>query len=123
MSTATQIREKALRKLGVKATGQITQSEIQDDLDNAYTEVWAGLNALGLTTWDSDEDIPDEFVDPVVAMVAFARANEYSIPNDRFQRIDLDANGNGTAAHPGAISHIKSRQASNVYKTPVADYF
>jgi hypothetical protein len=123
MSTAAQIREKALRKLGVKATGQTTQAEIAADLDNAYTEVYAMLSSLGLTTWDSDEDIPDEFVAPVVSLVAFARVDEYSIPNDRFQRIDLDANGNGSPGHLGAISAIKELQASNVYKTPTADYF
>ena len=52
MATATQIREKALKKLGVKAIGSTTQSEIQADVDNAYTEVYAMLNTLNLTPWD-----------------------------------------------------------------------
>lgn len=122
-STAAQIREKALKKLGVKATGQTTQSEITADLDKAYEEVYAMLATRALTTWDSDEDIPDEFVAPVVALVADARKDEYSIPNDRYTRIALDARGNGTSENPGAVSDIRTMQASNVYKTPEAEYF
>lgn len=123
MATVTQIREKALKKLGVKATGQTTQSEIQADVDAAYNEVYATLAALTLTTWDLDEDIPDAFVAPVTSLTADARKDEYSIPNDRYQRITLDARGDGTAANPGAIANIKTMQASNVYKTPPAEYF
>ena len=115
MATATQIREKALKKLGVKAIGSTTQSEIQEDVDNAYTEVYAMLNTLKLTPWDSDEDIPDEFVIPVVYLVADSRKDEYSIPNDRYQRISADGER--------ALPLIKSMLASNVYVTPTADYF
>ena len=115
MATATQIREKALKKLGVKATGQTTQSEIQADVDSAYTEVYAMLNTLKLTTWDVDEDIPDEFVIPVVFLVADSRKDEYSIPNDRYQRVSVDGGR--------ALPLIKDMLASNVYVTPVADYF
>lgn len=123
MATAAEIRNKALKKLGILATGQTAQAEVANDLDDAYTETYAMLNALTLTTWDSDEDVPDEFVKPVVALVADSRKDEYSIPNDRYQRIDLDANGDGTSKHPGAIADIKTMQASNVYKTPEAEYF
>ena len=121
MTTATQIREKALKKLGVKATGQGTQSEIQADVDQAYAEVYAMLGSL--TIWDIDEEIPDAFVSSVVALVADARKNTYSIPNDRYQRITLDARGDGTHVNPGALQNIKTMQASNVYKTPEAEYF
>lgn len=115
MATATQIREKALKKLGVKATGQTTRAEIAADLDSAYAEVYAMLSTLRLTTWDVDEDIPDEFVIPVVWMVADSRKDEYSIPNDRYQRITADG--------AKALPLIKEMQASNVYQTPPADYF
>jgi len=113
--TATQVREKALKKLGVIATGQTTQAQISTDLDEAYVEVYAMLNALGLTTWDDDEDIPNEMVTPVVYLVAGIRKDEYSIPNDRYQRIKIDQDG--------AIMMIKEFQASNVYKIPEATYY
>ena len=122
MATSEQIRNKALKKLGKKSTGQTVSSELASDLDNAYTEVYAELEALNLTTWDSDEDIPDEFVRTVVALVAYARVDEYSIPNDRYQRIKLDALGDGFTT-PSARQVIKELQASNVYQTPTAEYF
>jgi hypothetical protein len=115
MATATQIRTKALKKLGVLATGQTTQSEIQADLDRAYEEVYAALAAKNLVTWEIDEEVPDEYVMPVVALVAFARADEYGIPNDRYQRIA----GNMTRA----TAEIRELQESNVYKTPTAVYY
>ena len=115
MATAAKIREKALKNLGVRSTGQTTQSEIQADMDEAYTEVYAMLEALDLATWDSDEDIPAEMVNPVVWLVASVRKDTYSIPNDRYQRISTDA--------AAAIPLIKELQASNTYKTPTAEYF
>lgn len=115
MATAAKIREKALNKLGVSSTGQTTQSAIQEDLDDAYTEVYAMLDALGLTTWDSDEEVPDEMVIPVVFLVAGARKDEYNIPNDRYQRVATDGSI--------AVGLIREMQASNVYKTPEAEYF
>ena len=115
MATAAEIREKALKKLGVKTTGQTTQSEVTADLNAAYTEVYAMLDALGLTTWDSDEDVPDEMVLPVVFLVANSRKDEYSIPNDRYQRVSSDGSS--------AITLIREMQASNTYKTPEAEYF
>lgn len=121
--TAAEIRNKALKKLGVFGTGTTPRSEKADDLDQAYSEIYAQLTRRALATWDFDEEIPDEFVQPVVALVADARKDEYRIPNDLFQRITLDARGDNTVINPGAIAFIKTVQASNVYKTPQADYF
>ena len=123
MATAAQIRNKAAKKLGVFGTGQTLRGAIAADLDDAYTEVYGMLAKKRLTTWDSDEPIPDEFVSPVVALVADARKNEYGIPDGKYLRISLDAKGDGTPRNPGAIATIKEMQASNVHKTPTAEYF
>jgi len=123
MATSGEIRDKSAKKLGIFGTGQNLRGDIATDLDNAYTEVYAMLDTRNLTTWDSDEDIPDEFVSSVVSLVADARKNEYAIPDNRYLRISLDAKGDGTTSNIGAIAEIKEMQASNVYKTPVADYF
>lgn len=122
MATATQLRNKALSKLGVFGTGQTPSSRKQADLDASYNEVYAELSRRSLTTWDVDEDIPDEFVSSIVALMADSRKDEYGIPNDRYQRITIDARGDGTAINPGALQNIKTVQASNVYETPPADY-
>ena len=115
MATATQIRNKALLKMGIHATGQTVESEVADDLDNAYEEVYAALAAKNLVTWDLDEEVPDEYVQPVVALVAFSRADEYGIPNDRYQRIAQNMSR--------ATAEIRELQESNVYKTPKATYY
>lgn len=115
MATKATIRNKAVKKLGVLATGQTLPSEIAADLDEAYDEVYAALSAKNLTNdWESD-DIPTEYVTPLVALVAFARADEYGIPNDRYQRIAGDVSR--------ATAEIRELQESNVYKTPTATYY
>ena len=115
MTDAAQIRELSLQELGVSATGTTTQAKVAADLDSAYVNIYAMLDRLDITTWDFDEDIPDEFVIPVVALVAGSKKNAYSIPNDRYQRI--------AAEESTAILRIKEMQASNVYSTPEAEYF
>jgi len=121
--TAAEIRNKALKKLGVFGTGQIAASEKSADLDQAYLEVYAQLSRRHLVTWDLDEEIPDEFVQAVAALVADSRKDEYRIPNDLYQRITLDARGDNTVVNPGAIENIRTVQASNVYIQPTAEYF
>jgi hypothetical protein len=115
MATSDEIRDKALKRLGILSTGQTTQAEIKADLDAAYTEVYAALSARNLTNWDESEEIPDEYVWPLVALVAYARIDEYSVPNDRYQRIGRD--------WATALAEIRTLQASNVYKTPTAVYY
>jgi len=115
MAEASVIRSKAAKKLGVLATGQVLESEISDDLDEAYNEVFAALSAKNLTNDWSTDAIPDEYIAPVVALTAFARVDEYGVPNDRYQRIAADASR--------AIPEIRELQESNVYKTPTAVYY
>ena len=123
MASAADIRERAVKKLGLRSLSQTTRSEIATDIDQAYTEVYAMLSVKSLTPWDFDEAVPDEFAKPVVDLVADARKDEYSIPGERYLRITLDARGDGTEINRSAIAVIKDMQASNVYKTPPADYF
>jgi len=115
MSTAAQIRNKAAGELGLLATGQTLQSDISSDLDDAYAELYAELSAKELVTWDEDEDVPSEYVNDVVMLVAQSRANRYPIPTERYNRIILAASG--------ATQNIRTLQASNVYKTPTATYY
>lgn len=124
MATAEQIREKAIKKLGINGSSQTTSSSLQNDIDAAYAEVYAQLDTLGLATWDSDEEVPSEFVNPVKNLVAFQRVDEYSVPAERYSRIVRDAKGvTGDTKFPGAVAEIREMQASNAYKTPEAEYF
>lgn len=115
MATVAQIVDKALDRLGVLGTGQTSQSEDVERLTAAYNEVYAALSAKNLTTWDIDEQVPDEYVNPVVSMVAFARVDDYSVPDAKYQRI--------TIANSAAIPEIRELQADNVYETQPTEYF
>lgn len=115
MATAEQIRDKAIKRLQIVSRTQTPSAGVTADLDAAYAEVYAQLEALTLTNWDLDDDVPDEFVHWVVALTAYGRVDEYSVPNDRYQRIVSDA---GIAE-----SKIRTLQASNVYEQPTAEFF
>lgn len=92
MATAADIRNKAGALLGVKALGQTLENSVSSDLDAAYDEVYARLRDEDLVSWHSTAEVPDEVVSPVVALVAFARVNEYGVSDSRYQRISLLAN-------------------------------
>ncbi len=115
MASAAEIRNKAAKRMGLFGTGQTLQSAISADLTAAYAEVYAQLSAKELVVWDIDEDVPAEFVDDVVTLVAYSRLDEYSVPLEKYKRI--------VSKVPGAIPNIRALQASNVYKTPPAQYF
>lgn len=115
MATAAQIRDKALRKLGILSVNNTPSSTITGDLDDAYTEVYAELEGLSLVTWDSDEEVPDSHVSSLVALVAYARVDEYSVSNDRYVRIVND--------EAKALPKIKELQAGDEYKPVTAEYF
>lgn len=89
MATAAQIRNKAGFLLGVKALGQTLTNSVSSDLDDAYTEVYARLRDEDLVSWHITQEVPDELVDPVVSLVAFARIDEYSVSDSRYQRITI----------------------------------
>lgn len=94
MATTAEIRNKALKRLGVLGRGQTARSEDADDLDSAYQELHAELEAEGMTPWGANTaDIPAQYVNSIVSLLAFSRINEYSVPTERFQRITLTAAG------------------------------
>lgn len=107
MATKTDIRNKALKRLGVIGATQSATAEQAADLEAAYDEVYAELEAQDLAVWD-DATIPDEFVAPVVALVALARADEYGISNERYQRIAADA----ATAHKRIIAAYQGEYTS-----------
>ena len=90
MATLEEIRVKAAKKLGLLGVGQTLRSTIDDDLTNAYTEVYAEIETLGLATWAVTDDIPDQFVFAVTSWVAGSRLDEYNVPLEKYQRVAND---------------------------------
>ena len=91
MATAAEIRDKAGRKLGIKAFGQALENSVSSDLDEAYSEVYARLRDEDLVSWSEIADIPPELVSPVVDLVAFARVTDYGVSTERFNRLTIAA--------------------------------
>jgi hypothetical protein len=87
--TSAELRNRALRKLGKLALGATATGAMADDMDDAYNEVYAKLDNLGLVTWASTEDIPDEYCHDVVSLMAYERAD--GIPTERLAKIQADS--------------------------------
>lgn len=115
MATAAEIRNQAATRLGELGEGQVLEPRVSIDLDKAYVQAFAQLGAKNMLVWDFDEEVPDEYVTHVVALVAFSRANDYSISNDRYVRLKED--------NRVAIPEIRELQTSDTYVTPTPDYF
>jgi len=115
MATTAKIRDMAATRLGILGEGETLPSYESNDLDQAYVEVHAQLSALNIVVWDFDASVPDEYVGPVTDLVAFARINDYGIPNDRYTRITNNAGA--------ALGNIKELKGGDTYITPTPDYF
>ena len=87
MSTKAEVRGKVGLLLGIKPAGQALSNRYSSDLDDAYDEVHANLEALDLVTWASAAEVPAEFVSHVVALIALSRVTEYSVSGNRLNNI------------------------------------
>ncbi len=96
--TTAEIRNKALRKLGLLRMGESARPEYAEDLDAAYNEVYAELEAEELPVWSSTANVPDEYVEPMVALCALARMGDYNVPERRSQWVIAIAGTDGELA-------------------------
>jgi hypothetical protein len=93
MATAAEIRNKAAKKLGVLSAANTLQSDISDDLDDAYTEAYRLLEEEGLASWALADEVPAALVHPMTSIVALSRVNEYATSDSRYQRVVGDGSG------------------------------
>ena len=115
MATAQIIRETAAENLGIHGEGETIPSYEIADLNQAYTEVYAELQALDLAAWAYTDNVPDRFAKPVAMLVAESRAVKYQVPDARYQRIKLEAQE--------ALHKIRMLQAPvKVGVTPIENY-
>ena len=78
MATATEVRNSALRKLGVIESGGTPSTDEATDVDAAYSQVYAYLATEKAVTWDSDEDVPDEATRFVTSVLCAWIADEFA---------------------------------------------
>jgi len=86
--TRAELIDRVARKLGKLALGQTATGDMESDIGDAYDQMYADLDNANLITFASTS-IPDEFVEPIVSLVAFTRAE--GIPAERYNRIALSA--------------------------------
>ena len=89
--TPEEVRTRAARKLGLYGIGQTLPAEISSDLDRAYTEVFKELEAQQMNGWTESQDVPDQYVGSMVALVAAARVSDYKTPVERMSVIVTEA--------------------------------
>jgi hypothetical protein len=109
MATAQQIREQAATKLQILGEGETLESYEVADLNQAYTEVYAELQAINLAAWDEASDVPDQYANYVASLVADQRARNYQVPADRYQLIR--AEGWGFNLDGVSIKRIRTLQS------------
>lgn len=115
----TEIRNRALKRLGVTGWGETSQTAITDDMDDAYDEVYAQLEDAELVTWASTADVPDKMVMPVVDLCALARVMEHPVSDSRYQKLILSAGKDGELA----IGKIRARKNEPFQSTEEAVYY
>lgn len=57
----------------------------------AYNSVYDRLLSKDLAVWAKESDIPDTYVEPVVAILAFELTEEYGVSDSRWQRLQFRA--------------------------------
>jgi len=91
MATAAEIRNRALRKLGVLESGGTPTTDEQTDADAAYAALYAFLSEKHAVTWDSDESIPVKAENAVVKMLMAELADEFGSTEGQYQRLQAEA--------------------------------
>lgn len=85
--TPAALKSAVLKKLEVTAAGD---SDAADDIA-IITQKYVSLHKLllvdGLVTWSITEAIPEEAAQAIIMMLAFSAANEFGVPELRYNRL------------------------------------
>ena len=87
MASKAETKQLAAELLKITVIGQSFQSQHDVRLGEAYDEVYARLNTLGLPVWDKSAEMPNEITPHFVALMAFNKMLLYGVSNAIFQRI------------------------------------
>lgn len=89
--TRAEIANRALRRCGILPFGQATDSNRTNAALQAYDEVYAYLDELGVVDWGSTASIPNEYSFWIVALTAYNLCDDIAVPDSRYMRISRDA--------------------------------
>jgi hypothetical protein len=91
VTTVPEIKRQALELLGRLRLGQDYQTQDNVAMQKSYDEVYASMREMGLATWTSTGDVPDELTPPIVALTAWNRIDVYGVSDSRYKRIAIRA--------------------------------
>lgn len=101
MAAVSDVVQRTGENLGLVPIGQAMEAQDTTRITATYTETYAFLKQKGLANWVSGNSatIPDELVPPLSAFMAQKLAGlSYSVPEARYERIQLEAGPNGSIA-------------------------
>ena len=121
MATIARIREDAATILGILGEGETLPSYEANDISNAYYEVYAQLQQMGLSTWSLTDEIPTQYAGPVAALTADQRALNYQLPPEKYARVKVE--GWGANMDGLAIKRLRALQTSSKMETTRIENF
>ncbi|MCZ6897636.1 MAG: hypothetical protein O7D95_02855 [Betaproteobacteria bacterium] len=89
MASKAEAQQLAGELLRLIPVGQALQSQHNTRMGEAYDEVYAELENIGLALWDTADEIPDEITPHFTAMMAWNKRNIYGISEALYQRLLL----------------------------------
>lgn len=117
--TKAEIRNRALRKLGVLGKGETPDTATAEDMDAAYDEVYARVEFENLAAWAENASVPDRFVPAMVNLCALARVTEESISDTRLNKLLIETGPDGEKC----INQIRARSVDEYESSEPAVYF
>jgi hypothetical protein len=81
--TSAELAQRVLQAMGLQAAGESAQPEDVQLVGTKYGSLYRQLLALSLVAWAESEDVPEEFAEQIVMMVAALCVNEYEIIDAR----------------------------------------
>lgn len=112
MASKAETQQLAGELLRLVPIGQALQAHHDVRMGEAYDEVYAELEVLGLPMWGSNE-MPDEITPHFVNLMAYNKADLYGISDALYQRILLKVGDKGEKAK----DDIKSLMAEDYYSS------
>ena len=103
MASQAEAQQLAGELLRLIPIGQALQSQHNVKMGEAYDEVYAELENIGLALWAKADEMPDEITPHFTALMAWNKRNIYGLSEALYQRLLLQVGDEGKKA----ISRIR----------------
>lgn len=119
----TNFYTEVLRELKVVPPNGDALAEDLTIVQNKYPSVHAMLLSEGLVEWSVTEPMPDKFVVPMAAIVAYACKNDFSVPDQDEEDLKMRGQLFGIQPSEGERQLRKLLEAEYVQAPVTSEYF